>query len=172
MEASRVRPSPVGSEDSVGSVRFQEGKTLHPSLDATGIWRFDSAEVEALAVRLGVAPTPEIPAANMAPGKLAARACRLFREGKSVVDVVIELEQPFEVVQPLYRAFMEGSGGLYVPAPMAERMAIVCEVDKLTAEIVLEELESNSRKLAELSAARHGAQLSASDSRRKVRNKT
>jgi hypothetical protein len=149
-----------------GSVRFHEGKTLHPWQDADGIWRFNRAEVEALASKLGRGSTAEAPAAELSPGKLAARACLFFREGKSVVDVVIALEQPFDVVQQLHRAFLEDSGAMYVPASQAERMAVMCEVDKVTPEVVLQTLETNSQKLAEISAARHGATLSAKSPRK------
>ena len=153
---------------SVGGVRFQEGKALHPWQDADGVWRFDPAEVEALAAQLEARARIDTPT-ELSPGKLAARACQLFRDGKSVVDVVIALEQPFDVVQPLYRAFIEDSRAMHVPAAMVERIATACEVDQLTPEIVLQELEANSRKLAELSASRHGASLSKSESERKTK---
>jgi hypothetical protein len=144
-------------------VRFQEGKTLHPWQDANGIWRFDPVEVEALASKLEARAANDEGSPNLSLGKLAARACQLFRDGKGIVDVVIALEQPFDVVQPLYRAFLEDSGGMHVPASIVERMAVVCEVDKLTPEIVLQTLEESSRSLAKLSGAKHGAQFERSD---------
>jgi len=137
---------------SIGAVRYLEGKALHPQRDAEGVWRFDPSEIEALA------PGPTI---ELSPGKLAARACQLFRDGKTIVDVVIALEQPFDVVQGIHRAFAEDSGTLYVPPAVAEKMAEICEVDQATPEIVLQVLASNSRRLAELSAAKHGARLGA-----------
>src|SRR6266540_2598720 len=143
---------------SVGGVRYHEGKALHPRQDADGVWRFDASEVEALASQLRDSSTIEL-----SPGKLAARACQLFRDGKSVVDVVIALQQPFEVVQPLYRAFLDDTGGMHVPGPIVERMAVVCEVDKLTPELALQTLEENSRKLAALSGARHGGHFARRD---------
>jgi hypothetical protein len=149
-----------------GSVRFHEGKTLHPRRDDDGVWRFDRAEVEALASKLGRERIIEPPVAELSPGKLAARVCTLFRDGKSVVDVVIALEQPFDVVQQLHRAFLDDSGAMYVPALLAERMAVICEVDKVTPEVVLQALETNSQKLAEMSAARHGATLSVKSPRK------
>jgi hypothetical protein len=148
---------------SVGAIRFQEGKTLHPRQDADGVWRFDPAEVEALAAKVRSGKADE-PATAISPGKLAARACQLFREGKGIVDVVIALEQPFDVVQALYRAFTEDSAGLHLPPPLVERMAALCEVDKLTPQILLQTLEETSRKLSELSGTRHGAQFGRDDS--------
>ena len=155
---------------SVGAVRFQEGKALHPWQDAEGVWRFDPAEVEALAAKLQVAGRTDAPRIEPSAGKLAASAFRLLREGKSVVDVVIELEQPVEIVQTLDRAFMEHSQSMRLSPPIVERLAIVCEVDKLTPEILLQVLETNSRRLAEMSAARHGAGLSGPESPRKARS--
>src|SRR5882724_9701417 len=61
---------------SVGGVRFQEGKALHPWQDADGVWRFDPAEVEALAARLEARARIDTPT-ELSPGKLAARACQL-----------------------------------------------------------------------------------------------
>jgi hypothetical protein len=101
----------------------------------------------------------------MPPGKLAALACQLFREGKSIVDVVIAMEQPFDVVQALNRAFAEDSAGMHLPPPFVERMAMLCEVDKLTPEILLQTLEETSRKRSELSGTRHGAQFGREDAR-------
>src|SRR5262245_11414154 len=62
-----------------GVVRFQEGKTLHPWRDSDGIWRFDPAEVEALASKLEATAANDEGSPNLSPGKLAARACQLFR---------------------------------------------------------------------------------------------
>ena len=148
---------------SVGAVRFQEGKTLHPWQDADGVWRFDPAEVEALATKVRSGKADE-PSQTMPPGKLAARACQLFREGKTIVDVVIALEQPFEAVQALYRAFAGDSTGMHLPLPLVERMAALCEVDNLTPEVLLQTLEETSRRLSELSCTRHGAQFRREDS--------
>jgi hypothetical protein len=148
---------------SVGAVRFQEGKALHPWQDADGVWRFDPAEVEALATKVRSGKADE-PSQTMPPGRLAARACQLFREGKTIVDVVIALEQPFDVVQGLCRAFAEDSAGVHLPSAFVERMAALCEVDKLTPEILLQTLEETSRKLSELSGTRHGAQFGREDS--------
>ncbi len=149
---------------SVGAVRFYEGKALHPQRDVDGIWRFDPTEVEALASKVRETERMKTPAAELTPGKLAAQACRLFRDGKSVVDVVIALEQPFDVVQPLYRAFIEDSGAMQLPAALVERMAIICEVDKLTPEILLQTLEEDNRGLSALSVARHGGGFERADS--------
>jgi len=78
---------------------------------------------------------------------------------------VIALEQPFDVVQPLCRAFMEDSGAMQLAAPLVERMAIICEVDKLTPEILLQTLEENSRRLSALTGARHGGRFGRDDSK-------
>jgi hypothetical protein len=148
---------------SIGAVRFQEGKTLHPWQDGEGVWRFDPAEVDALASKIQASAKIDTQAIEPSRGKLAANACQLFREGKTVVDVVIALEQPFEVVQPLYWDFLESSRGMHVPASIVERMALICEVDELTPEIVLQSLEENSRQLDKLSGARHGGRLARTD---------
>jgi hypothetical protein len=132
---------------SIGAVRFHEGKELHPRQDAEGVWRFDPAEVEALVAKVHASQRTKAPAAELTPGKLAARACELFRDGKTVVDVVIALEQPFEVVQSLYRAYLEDTAGMHVSTPLVERMAAMCEVDEVTPEIVVETLETNRRLL-------------------------
>jgi hypothetical protein len=139
---------------SVGGVRYLEGKTLHPRQDADGVWRFDLSEVEPL-----VAQGEDAAPSDLSPGKLAARACQLFRDGKSVVDVVIALEQPFEIVQTLYRAFTQDSGGMRVPEEIVQRIAAICEIDKVTPEIVVQVLEEQRRKLTELSALKHGARI-------------
>jgi hypothetical protein len=62
-------------------------------------------------------------------------------------------------VQPLYRAFLEDSSAMQVPAPIVEKMAALCEVEKVTPEIVLETLEANARQLGELTGARHGGRF-------------
>jgi hypothetical protein len=139
---------------SVGGVRYLEGKILHPRRNVDGVWQFDSLEVE----RLAAQHDDSVPI-DPSPGKLAARACQLFRSGKSVVDVVIELEQPFEVVQSLHRAFNQDSAGIHIPQEIAERIAAICELDTVTPEIVVQVLEEQRRKLAELSALRHGARI-------------
>jgi hypothetical protein len=132
------------------------------------VWRFDPVEVEALAAKLERAAPEARVAAEPSPGKLAAQACELFLAGKRVVDVVIALEQPFDVVHGLHRAFLEDTGAMYVPAPLVEQMATFCEVDRVTPEAVLQTLAANSQKLTELSAARHGATLSNPKSPRKA----
>ena len=99
---------------SIATVRRMEGVTLHPTKDETGAHRFDPREVATVASTRSTRAT--------ASGEIAARACELFREGKGVTDVVIELRQPFDVVQPLFRAFVEDSGGLAIPGPIARQI--------------------------------------------------
>jgi hypothetical protein len=55
---------------------------------------------------------------------------------------------------------------MHLPATIVERMTAICEVDKLTPEILLQILEENSRALAQLSVDRHGGTFEGADSQR------
>jgi hypothetical protein len=133
----------------ISGVRHMEGKELHPR-KIDGVWTFDPREVEAVARRLGHA---------LSSGEIAARACELFREGKDVVDVVVALRQPFEVVLALQRMFVLESGSFIVPRVIADQLAELCKVPKATPEILVEAFEQRDRNLDELSARLHKSRV-------------
>ncbi len=137
----------------VSGVRHLEGRELHPK-KVDGIWMFDGREVEEAARRLGRERENEL-----SRGELAARACELFRQGKDAVDVVIALRQPFDVVLPLQRAFAEESGGLIVSRTLADQLAHICDVPRITAEILLHALEQRDHKIDDLAARLHDARV-------------
>jgi hypothetical protein len=83
---------------SVTTVRRWEGTILHPDRGPDGIHRFNPKEVDALARSrpAGLSRREE-----STPGEIAAAAFALFKKGVDPRDVVIELEQPPEVVKNL-----------------------------------------------------------------------
>lgn len=72
---------------SIGTVRRMEGAELHPIV-INGKHCFHPAEVERYR--------------RLTDGQIAARAFQMFNEGRGVIDVVIELEQPPEPIERLY----------------------------------------------------------------------
>jgi hypothetical protein len=133
----------------VSGVRHLEGSELHPQ-KVNGRWLFEAGEVQQVAQRLRAVRGQEL-----SPGELAARACELFREGKDAVDVVIALRQPFEVVLPLQRTFTQESRSLLLPHGIADRLAQICNVPTITAELLLHEFEQRDRTVQELVARLH-----------------
>ncbi len=100
---------------STSTVRRYEGNELHPIVTADGKHLFDPDEVRALAkVRSKTA--------RLDTGELAARACELFREGKTAVDVVIALRQAFDSVLEWQQLYVKSSGSLFVPEALARKM--------------------------------------------------
>lgn len=79
-------------------VRQLEGESLHPKKNNSGINQFDSAEVQRLAARRAT-PKPTI------PGSVVAHVFRLFRDGVSIADVVIETELDLDTVEALYERY-------------------------------------------------------------------
>ena len=88
---------------SISTVRRLEGVDLHPVRGPDGVNRFDPAEVEALARRTGAPGS-----ASLAPGVLAARVFKRLDEKATLHDLVIELEQPPQVLRALYREWQLG----------------------------------------------------------------
>jgi hypothetical protein len=83
---------------SVTTVRRWEGELLHPERGPDGVHVFDLAEIEALARQR---PAQEERARNGTAGEVAAAAFALFKKGVDPRDVVIELEQPPDVIKKL-----------------------------------------------------------------------
>jgi hypothetical protein len=137
----------------VSGVRHLEGTELHPK-KVDGVWMFDAGEVEKVAGRLGLGTQQNH---ELSPGELAARVCELFRQGKDAVDVVIALRQPFEVVLPLQRAFAQECGSLILSPKIADRLAQICDVPKVTPEALVQALEQRDRTIDELSGRLHDA---------------
>jgi hypothetical protein len=120
-----------------------EGRELHPRRRRDGTRLFDAAEVATIASSRAVRPT--------AGGEIAARACELFREGKGVVDVIITLRQPFEVVRSLYQAFLEEQGAVLVPGCVARDIeAEFCEGRALTPVALLQLLRAAEQRVMAL----------------------
>jgi hypothetical protein len=114
---------------SASTVRRLEGSELHPTTEPDGTHVFDREEVRALARARALA------SADPSPGELAARACELFREGRSTIDVIIALRQPFEVVREWQRSYIAESASLFVPEPTSTKMreAFFVEGEPFTA---------------------------------------
>ena len=51
-----------------------------------------------------------------------ARACELFREGRSTIDLIIALRQPFEAVRAWPRSYIAESASLFVAEPTSTKM--------------------------------------------------
>ncbi len=83
---------------SVTTVRRWEGTLLHPERGPDGVHFFDLAEVQALARQR---PVESDRPKSTSAGEIAAAAFALFKKGVDPRDVVIELEQPPEVVKKL-----------------------------------------------------------------------
>jgi hypothetical protein len=137
----------------ISGVRHLEGTDLHPK-KVDGVWMFDASEVEKVARHLGPGVQQNH---ELSPGELAARVCELFRQGKDAVDVVIALRQPFDVVLPLQRAFAQESGSLILSPKIADRLAHICDMPKVTPEALVQALEQRDRTIDELSGRLHHA---------------
>lgn len=94
---------------SIAAVRRLEWDRLHPIADERGVWRFDPAEVEALAATLPplarrvVAPASEETRALARKGRLAARVFRMFARQMTLAQIVVATKQPPDVIRELYR---------------------------------------------------------------------
>lgn len=75
---------------------------LHPERGPDGVHIFDQAEIEALARQR---PLEDAPRPIGSEGEVAAAAFALFKKGVDPRDVVIELEQPPEVIKKLQAAW-------------------------------------------------------------------
>jgi DNA-binding transcriptional MerR regulator len=54
------------------------------------------------------------------PGEVTARACELFREGKTNEEVIIELRETFDRIQELREKWMDASSAALVISPGAK----------------------------------------------------
>jgi hypothetical protein len=137
-----------------------EGTTLHPTMGSDGAHLFDAREVAALASSRRVRANTD--------GEIAARACELFREGKGVVDVVIELHQPFDVVQPLARAYLEDDGGLFVPGVITRQIESEFgdAVGRLSADDLLRVVRNLAQRTAVLAGRAEAAEWTLRDQER------
>lgn len=90
---------------STSSVRRLEFDELFPKEDNRGVWRFDGAEVEALAGRRGQREqrAPVRTAARSDPeGRLAARVFKMFGRGIPLAHIVVATRQSPATVRALY----------------------------------------------------------------------
>ncbi len=94
---------------SITTVRRWEGRLLHPRRGHDGTHLFDATEVESLAQRR---PVPVKESGVASPGEIAAAAFALFKEGVTIRDAVIELEQPPDVIQRLHEDWERFGGRL------------------------------------------------------------
>lgn len=94
---------------SIAAVRRLEGDRLYPIADSRGVWRFDPAEVDALAATMAPrsartsAPASEEARASARQGRLAARVFRMFSRHLTLRQIVVATKQPPEVIRELYR---------------------------------------------------------------------
>jgi hypothetical protein len=78
---------------------------LHPVADARGVWRFDTVEVEAVALR-----TPSCrqrkrtnsASRRAGEGRLAARVFRLFAKRWTLPQIVLATDEPPARIRALY----------------------------------------------------------------------
>ena len=98
---------------SIAGVRRMEGKSLHPTKEVDGVWRFDAADVEALAAERTSSSSAKLRRSDA--GELAAEAYTLFQKGLAPRQVVIELRQPPDAIETLHRKWRQG-GGLWLPS--------------------------------------------------------
>jgi hypothetical protein len=96
------------------SVRRLEGTRLHPIVRGRFV-HFDRQEVETFAEKKSQDRT------KSDAGEVAARAFELFRAGKDLREVVIELRQTPERVRQLHREYALGSD-LLVPAAICREI--------------------------------------------------
>jgi hypothetical protein len=131
---------------SVSTVRRLERSRLHPVTELDGSHVFDAEEIRTLARERADTRIPR------SSGELAARACELFREGRGVVDVVIALRQPFELVREWQRSYLADAGTLLVPEVLAHQMreAFFVEQEPFTAEGLFQLLERLTSRNVEL----------------------
>lgn len=93
----------------ISTVRRLEWDRLHPTADERGVWRFDTAEVEALAATMPAKPhrSDAIPKgrerASARRGRLAARVFRMFGRRMTLPQIVGLTNQPPEIIRALYR---------------------------------------------------------------------
>jgi hypothetical protein len=93
---------------SISGVRRLEWDRLHPKADNRGVWRFDPAEVDAVAATMPPRAGRAIPLANRKEraaarkGRLAARVFRMFARRMGLPQIVVATKQPPEVIRKLY----------------------------------------------------------------------
>jgi hypothetical protein len=92
---------------SVSSVRRLEGTRLHPVQDDRGVWRFDLAEVDQLKLE-SVRQRTARGKTRARTGDAAARAFRMFSEGRNLREIVIRARLPPERVRVLYSEWLVG----------------------------------------------------------------
>jgi hypothetical protein len=99
---------------SIGQVRrFEEAGKLHPVIDPDGVRLYDPHEVAAMARTRG----REGRKMSTQAGEVAAAAFALFREGRSLDEVVTSLErEPAEIIE-LRRYYLEGYHATSKPTP-------------------------------------------------------
>jgi hypothetical protein len=150
---------------SVSTVRRLERSRLHPVTGPDGSHVFDAEEVRTLARERADSRVP------LSAGELAARACELFRESKGVVDVVIALRQPFDIVREWQRAYVAESESMLVPESLARQMreSFFVEEEPFTAEGLVLLLERLTNRSVELSRRLRGVPAPVSDDLRSVK---
>ena len=94
----------------VASVRRLEGVRLHPARGEDGVWRFDPAEVSALAAERKQLTRPGVAASGSTDGEIAALVFRLFEEGKTFSAIVREVRLPPDRIRQLNRQWRAGFG--------------------------------------------------------------
>jgi hypothetical protein len=93
----------------ISTVRRLEWDRLHPTADERGVWRFDPAEVEALAAtmppkrpRPGAATPKGRERTSVRRGRLAARVFGMFARRFPLPQIVALTNQPPEIIRALY----------------------------------------------------------------------
>jgi hypothetical protein len=95
-------------------VQTKDGEVFHPTKGPDGSWRYPPGEV-AFALR-GAAPAGE--GGLRVGGAACASAFRMFQEGKSLVEVVVGLQQAPENVRLLRAEYDAMTKMVTMPAPV------------------------------------------------------
>jgi len=91
---------------STSSVRRLEGVALHPIQDERGVWRFDAAELNTVAIPSRRQVPTRRTVRNSGPGEIAARVFRLVERGYGLREIVLRTRQPPDVIRRLYREWL------------------------------------------------------------------
>lgn len=156
----RVSYSTVCRWQEDGVLPVAKGPDGAPRQTPDGAYLFDLVDVERLELEVKSAPR-----ARSVEGELWARAVQLFAAGKRVADVVVELREPWDVVESMLERYARGSYRL-VPERVAARVERTlldelgepCEWDEGFADLV-SRIASHTRRCEELASRATGTHV-------------
>jgi hypothetical protein len=92
---------------STTSERRMEGVLLHPQLDADGVWRFDSREVDEVAAQRPPRKLRRTKVGRASgDGAAAARVFRMLSHGRTLREIVVATGQSPAFVRQMYAEWM------------------------------------------------------------------